>query len=79
MVEDLGTLKSRSFISTISLFFQSGYSAALGLAANLILTILLTPHIFGIYITVLSIIAFLNYFSDIGLSGALIQKRNYGR
>ncbi len=75
MEEDLGTLKSRSFISTISLFFQSGYSAALGLVANLILTILLTPHIFGIYITVLSIIAFLNYFSDIGLSGALIQKK----
>ncbi len=71
----LSDIRRRSFISTMSLFFQSGYSAFLGLIANLILTILLSPQIFGIYITVLSIIAFLNYFSDIGLAGALIQKK----
>jgi len=47
----------------------------LGLISNLILTILLSPKIFGIYITVLSIIAFLNYFSDIGLAASLIQKK----
>lgn len=68
-------LKRRSFVSTLSLFFQSGYAATLGLISNLILTILLTPSIFGIYITVLSIIAFLNYFSDIGLAASLIQKK----
>ena len=59
----------------MSLFFQSGYSAFLGLIANLVLTILLSPQIFGIYITVLSIIALLNYFSDIGLAASLIQKK----
>ncbi len=68
-------LKRKGFISTLSLFFQSGYSAFLGLIANLILTILLSPTIFGIYITVLSLISFMNYFSDIGLAGALIQKK----
>ncbi|MBI2051662.1 oligosaccharide flippase family protein [Candidatus Roizmanbacteria bacterium] len=68
-------LKRRSFVSTLSLFFQSGYAAFLGLIANLILTILLTPKIFGIYITVLSIISFLNYFSDIGLAASIIQKK----
>lgn len=68
-------LKRRGFISTISLFFQSGYSAVLGLIANLIVTILLSPHIFGIYITVLSVIALLNYFSDFGLAASLIQKK----
>lgn len=68
-------LKRRGFISTISLFFQSGYSAILGLIANLIVTILLSPHVFGIYITVLSIIALLNYFSDFGLAASLIQKK----
>ena len=62
-------------MSTISLFFQSGYSAALGFIANLVLTILLTPKIFGIYFTVLSLIAILNYFSDIGLAASLIQKK----
>lgn len=74
--QPLKDLKRRSFISTMSLFFQSGYSAVLGLVANLILTILLSPKIFGIYITVLSLISFLNYFSDIGLAGALIQKKD---
>ena len=68
-------LKRRGFISTISLFFQSGYSAVLGLVANLIVTILLSPHVFGIYITVLSIIALFNYFSDFGLAASLIQKK----
>lgn len=48
----------------------------LGLVANLIVTILLSPAIFGIYVTVLSIIAFLNYFSDIGLAASLIQKKD---
>ena len=68
------TLKHKSIVSTLSLFFQSGYSAILGFVANVILTIYLSPEIFGIYITVLSIIAFLNYFSDIGLAASLIQR-----
>lgn len=68
-------IKRKSIISTISLFVQSGYSAVLGLVANLIVTILLTPKIYGMYITVLSMISFLNYFSDIGLAASLIQKK----
>lgn len=60
----------------MSLFFQSGYSSALGLIANLVLTILLTPSIFGIYITILSMISILNYFSDVGLAASLIQKKD---
>lgn len=68
-------IKKRSLISVMSLFFQSGYSAMLGLAANLILGILLSPAIFGIYGTVLSIISLLNYFSDLGLAASLIQKK----
>lgn len=76
---DKSELKKRTVKSTISLFFQSGYSALLGLAANLVLTILLTPAIFGIYITVLSLIALLNYFSDIGLAASLIQKKELAK
>lgn len=74
MTDKIEDIKSRSVRSVISLFFQSGYSAGLGLVANLFLTILLTPAIFGIYITVLSLIAILNYFSDIGLAASLIQR-----
>jgi O-antigen/teichoic acid export membrane protein len=63
-------LKRNTIISAFSLFFQGGYTAILGLIANLVLTILLQPKIFGIYITVLSLISFLNYFSDIGLAAS---------
>ena len=68
-------MHKRIITSVLSLFFQSGYSAFLGLIANLVLTILLSPTIFGMYITVLSIISLLNYFSDIGLAASLIQKK----
>ncbi len=67
--------KKKTLISTLSLFFQSGYSAFLGLIANIVLTIVVSPTTFGIYITILSIIAIFNYFSDIGLAAALIQKK----
>jgi len=73
--ESLNLIKKNTVISSISLFFQSGYSAVLGFIANLVLTVLLTPKIFGIYFTVLSLIAILNYFSDIGLAASLIQKK----
>ncbi len=75
MVNATNQLKKNTILSTLSLFFQSGYSAFLGLTANVVLTILLSPKVFGIYITVLSIIALLNYFSDIGLAASLVQKK----
>lgn len=74
-MDDLKKLKRKAFFSSLSLFFQSSYSAVLGLLANLVLTIILSPKIFGIYITLLSTISFLNYFSDIGLAASLIQKK----
>ncbi|MFA6533092.1 MAG: oligosaccharide flippase family protein [Patescibacteria group bacterium] len=68
-------LKHKTVISTLSLFFQSGFSAFLGLTANIVVTILLSPAVFGIYIAILSMISVLNYFSDIGLAASLIQKK----
>lgn len=73
--EHYSAIKRRGIISALSLFFQSGYSAMLGLVANLVVTILLSPAIFGMYITVMSIISVLNYFSDIGLAASLVQKK----
>ncbi len=72
----MNDIKKKTLISTLSLFFQSGYSAILGFIANLVITIVLSPKIFGIYFTVLSIMAILNYFSDIGLAASLIQKKD---
>ncbi len=73
--EQYAAIKRSSIVSTLSLFFQSGYSAMLGLVANLVVTILLSPAIFGMYITVMSLISVLNYFSDIGLAASLVQKK----
>lgn len=73
--DSYSSIKRNSIISTLSLFFQSGYSAMLGLLANLVVTILLSPAIFGMYITVMSLISVLNYFSDIGLAASLVQKK----
>ncbi len=75
-MENKENLKKKTIISTLSLFFQSGYSAVLGLIANLVLTIIVSPKVFGIYFTTLSIISILNYFSDIGLAASLIQKKD---
>jgi O-antigen/teichoic acid export membrane protein len=44
-------------------------------ASNLLLTIFLSPAVFGVYFVVSAAIAFLSYFSDIGLAAALIQKK----
>jgi len=77
--EQYSAIKRSSVISTLSLFFQSGYSAVLGLVANLVVTILLSPAIFGMYITVMSLISVLNYFSDIGLAASLVQKKEASR
>jgi O-antigen/teichoic acid export membrane protein len=68
-------LKKNSVISAMFLFLQTGYSGIIGLISNIILTAFIEPAAFGLYIIVLSIISILNYFSDIGLVGALIQKK----
>lgn len=73
--EDHKEIKKRSLTSVMSLFFQSGYSAVLGLMANLVLGAQFSTYLFGVYGTVISIISLLNYFSDLGLAASLIQKK----
>ncbi|OIO13925.1 hypothetical protein COY59_04590 [Candidatus Gottesmanbacteria bacterium CG_4_10_14_0_8_um_filter_37_24] len=43
--------------------------------ATFILTIILSPSIFGIFFVVSAVISFLSYFSDVGLAASLIQKK----
>ncbi len=57
-------LTSRTFVLQIISFI-----------ATFLLTIFLSPTIFGIFYLVSAIISFLGYFSDIGLAAALIQKK----
>src|SRR3989338_3771063 len=58
-------LTTRTFILQLISFFST-----------FILTVLLSPAVFGVYFLVTAVISFLTYFSDIGLPAALIQKKS---
>ncbi len=74
--EELAKIKSRSFFSVFSLLFQSSYSAALGFVAFFILTLKSGVYLLGIYNTVLAMMSFFNYVTNLGLAAALIQKKD---
>lgn len=64
IVSGVFALTTRTFILQIISF-----------AATFILTILLSPSVFGVFFLVSAVISFLSYFSDVGLAAALIQKK----
>lgn len=68
-------VKRQGFLGILYFLSNSSYAAILGLVANLIFTIFLTPAEYGLYFIVLSLIAIFNYFTDLGLAAALIQKK----
>ncbi len=74
MENDIEEIKKRGALSAGSLFFQSSFSAALGFAAFFILTIKSGMYLLGVYNTVLAMMSFFNYFTDLGLGAAIIQK-----
>ena len=76
ITEDIKQIKQRGVLSAGSLLFQSGFSAVLGFAAFFILTLKSNLYLLGIYNIVLSMMAFFNYFSSLGLAAAIIQKKD---
>lgn len=76
MEEDIQRIKSRSFLSAGTLVAQTSYAAILGFAAFFILTIKSGIHLLGIYNTVLAMMSFFNYFTNLGLAAALLQKKD---
>jgi len=75
MDPEIKSIKSRSFLSVVSLLGQSSYSAALGFAAFFILTLKSGVYLLGIYNTVLAMMSFFNYFTNLGLAAAIVQKK----
>lgn len=72
---DIALIAKRS-VKGISVYIsRSFFIQLINFFTNFILTILLSPSIFGVYFIVSSINQILSYFSDIGLAGALVQKR----
>lgn len=72
--EEIQRIKSKTIVGVAALIVRSYVLQAIALVGNFTLTVVLLAKDFGIYYVVTAIIAILNYFSDIGLAAALIQK-----
>jgi len=72
---DLELVKKRSLVGVISLISRSFVTFGVSIAAQLALSIYLNPAAFGVFSLVSAIVNLFNYFSDIGLAAALIQKK----
>jgi O-antigen/teichoic acid export membrane protein len=72
---DIATIKKKSMTGIVALTSRTFLLQLVAFGATFLLTVFLTPAIFGIFFVVSAIINFLSYFSDIGLAAALIQKK----
>jgi O-antigen/teichoic acid export membrane protein len=72
---DIAVVTKRSIKGVFALTSRTFVIQMVGFFSNLLLTIFLSPAVFGVYFVVSAAIAFLSYFSDIGLAAALIQKK----
>jgi O-antigen/teichoic acid export membrane protein len=72
---DIASVKERSIKGIKALTSRTFILQLVGLLGMFLLSIFLSPSIFGVYYVVQSAINFLTYFSDIGLAAALIQKK----
>jgi len=72
---DIALIKKRSLTGVVALTSRTFILQVIALSATFLLTIFLSPQVFGVFYVVSAIISFLGYFSDIGLAAALIQKK----
>lgn len=73
---DIAAVTKRSIHGVFALVTRTFFIQIVSFVVNFLLTIFLTPAVFGTYFIVTAMIAFLSYFSDIGLAAALIQKKD---
>lgn len=72
---DIASVTKRSIKGVFALTTRTFTIQIITFFSNFLLTIFLSPQVFGIFFVVSAVIAFLSYFSDIGLAAALIQKK----
>lgn len=72
---DIQTIAKRSIHGVLALVSRTFFLNVVTLVANILLALYLSPAVFGVYFVVSAALAFLSYFSDIGLAAALIQKK----
>lgn len=71
-LQKLGNRAAKSIVALVSRTFLLNIISFIG---SIALTIFLTPTEFGVYIITSTIVDIMTYFSDVGLAGALIQKK----
>lgn len=69
-------LGQRAVASVIALTSRTFFLNLVNFVGAFVLTVFLTPAEFGIFIVTSTIVEILTYFSDVGLAGALIQKKD---
>ncbi len=72
---DIENIKRRSVVGVVALTARTFILQIVAFGATFLLTLFLTPEIFGVFYVVSAIISFLGYFSDVGLAAALVQKK----
>jgi len=72
---DIAIITKRSIRGILALTSRTLTIQIISFISNFSLTIFLSPEIFGVFFVVSAAIAFLSYFSDVGLAAALIQKK----
>lgn len=73
-VEDV---KKRAVAGVLALSGRTFLMQTVAFVANIFLTIFLLPAEFGTFAIVSALLGFLNYFSNVGLAAALIQKKDH--
>ena len=72
---DIALVAKKSIQGVFALTTRTFFIQVVSFVSNFLLTVILAPEIFGVFFVVSAAIAFLTYFSDIGLAAALIQKK----
>lgn len=72
---DFFTIKSRAIKAVAALATGTFLLQIITITSQFIISVLLIPSVFGIFAILNAGVSMLNYFSDIGLAAALIQKR----
>lgn len=72
---DVEAFKGKLIRGVLALTTRTFILQAISFASTFILTILLSPSVFGVFFIVSAVISLLSYFSDFGLAAALIQKK----
>jgi len=72
---DITIIREKAVKGIVALTGRTFFIQIIAFGATFLLTIFLSPAVFGVFYVVSACISFLSYFSDIGLAAALIQKK----